>query len=469
MASGTATTPVAISQDMITGFSSDAEGAKVLTVSYEGFTKTFGVSVVDNLKGIVLVTLPNKLDYKYGESLNVAGGTIALIKDSGTSNPIPITKEMISGYNPNKLGNQVITITYEGFTQEFVVNVEDYISHLKVNKPKKTNYEYGEELDLSGGSVAIVMASGKIQEETPMTASMLSVFDNKKVGKQEIAVEYKGLKGSFTLTVEDKVKGIAMKELPNKVEYEYEESLDVTGATIYVVKSSGIYTEEVTSKMTSGFTPKKSGAQVVTVTYEGFKTQFVVSVKPQPQKPSEPTSPSKPDKPTKPSTSRPIIIQNITTPKEEKPEEPQEPTKPVETPTPTPTPTPDNTQKPTAVLGEKEENKGSNDKLLAGILGGAGMLLLLALILMRRYNVKIYVEEDGEFELGGVDKLTKKNIIINIDRCLDGENYQNPVKVYLKDSISEKLDGKEIEIKHRGEIIRYKIVYQDKPIEILLK
>ena len=31
---------------------------------------------------------------------------------------------MISGYNPNVVGNQVITVTYEGFTTQFSVLVE---------------------------------------------------------------------------------------------------------------------------------------------------------------------------------------------------------------------------------------------------------------------------------------------------------------------------------------------------------
>ena len=57
----------------------------------------------------------------------------------------------------------------------------------------------------------------------------------------------------------------------------------------------------------------------------------------------------------------------------------------------------------------------------------------------------------------------------DIDKYLDGNTYGRPVKIVLSDSISDKLDGQEIEIKHRGNKEKYQIVYDDKPFEIVLK
>ena len=392
---------------------------------------------------MILVTLPHMLEYRYGEELNLTGGTIALIKESGQTSPIPMTKDMVSGYSPNILGDQTITVTYEGCTQEFIVNVKDFISKLQVKAPTKTKYEYGEDLDLTGGTVGILMASGKVVEQTPLTASMISIFNNEQVGKQTIVVEYQGLQGEFQVIVEDKVKGISMNELPNKVEYEYREKLDVTGATINVVKSSGTIVVKVTNKMVSGFNPRKSGNQVITVTYEGMKTQFVVVVNAQEQ-----TTPVRPVAPQEPV------------------QEPEKPVDLVPEPTPTPIPAP---EKPTIVLGEKDENNGFDKKTIAAIIGGLGILLLLILVVMRRRNIKIYVEEDGEFVLAGTEKLSRNDLTINIDQYLDGENYHNKVMICLNDSISDKLDEEEIEIKHRGEIVKVKVKYLGEPVDITLE
>ena len=127
----------------------------------------------------------------------------------------------------------------------------------------------------------------------------------------------------------------------------------------------------------------------------------------------------------------------------------------------------DSTKEKERVTPEVKDEKINRNKQIAAI-GIAGLILLLLLLFFKR-NVKIYVEENGEFVLGGIDKLTKKHPELNIDEYLDGETYPNKVKIHLSDTISEKLDRKEIQIKHRGKIIKIKIVYDDKPYEIILK
>ena len=44
---------------------------------------------------------------------------------------------MVTGYNPKKLGDQTITVTYKGFKQQFIVNVQDYVTKLQVKAPEK--------------------------------------------------------------------------------------------------------------------------------------------------------------------------------------------------------------------------------------------------------------------------------------------------------------------------------------------
>ena len=235
MSSGTATSPVAMtdSQVVVTGYNTTSVGVKTITVQYKGFTKTFDITVEDNLSGMIIKTLPTKLDYKYGESLDLTGGTIEVTKESGAKEIINMTSSMVSGYNSKTIGNQILTVTYEGITQQFSVNVKDYITKLKVIPPTKTKYEYGEDIDLTGGKVSLVTASGKIEETVDLTASMISGFESKKEGTQNINVSYKGFDSSFNINVKDTIKAISMASMPNKTSYKYGEDIDVTGATIY--------------------------------------------------------------------------------------------------------------------------------------------------------------------------------------------------------------------------------------------
>ena len=490
MASGTALSPIAMTNAdvTITGFDTSSEGAKTIKVSYKGLTKTFGITVVDQLSGVILKTLPNKTDYLYGESLDLSGATLEIVKESGAKETINVTKEMISGYNSKKLGNQTVTISYEGFTQEFIVNVEDYVSSLKVIAPDKVEYEYGESLDLSGGKVSIVMASGKINETIEMTASMTSGFDKNKIGKQTITVEYKGLKGSFQINLVDKVKAISINTQANKTNYKQGEEIDVTGATITVIKSSGITVIPVTKDMISNYDKNIIGTQLVTISYSGFTTNFIVVVEKQQSQNEEQ---EKTDNKTNdggsitPSTTTSTNLNQVTNNNQttttntevEKPRA-EESLSDVEETNANNDKNDDETQKnpqqdtkQTETLGvndEKEPEEKYNTKLIAGSIGILGLLFLILLICLRR-NVKIYVQENGEFVLGGVTKVTKKKLYINVDPYLDGETYANQVKIRLNDTISEKLDGKELEIKHRGKKVIAKVKYEDKPYEIFLE
>ena len=498
MASGLATSPVAMtnSQVTITGFDTTTVGAKTITVKYKGFTKTFSITVVDPTSSMVIKTLPDKLDYKYGEELDLTGGTIQITKTSGSTQILNITKQMISGYNPKKLGSQVITVTYDGKTAEFSVNVEDYVKQLNIKKPTKLEYEYGEELELDGGEVSVVMASGKISDKTALTASMVEGYNKKKEGKQTLKVTYKGLSGKFDVNVVDLVKAISMDKQPNKVKYNYGEELDVTGAVIKVIKSSGIYKIPVTKDMTSGYSATTPGTQIITITYKNETTNFIVIVG---EKPAEPVTPVKPEEPTKPDT--PTI--DPTTPDE--PDTPETPSTPVKPTRPTPVKedtkknqeepnvdeiveTPNNTveptkggdsqgpqqpqqEKPTATLGDKDEkeNNTAETKMIAGATGLAGLLILL-LLLVFKHNTKIYVQEDGnEYVLGGKERLSKNNKSIDVDKFLDGNTYPNKVKIVLDKKIAEKLDKQKIEIKHRGKVTKKVIKYNNEEFEIILK
>ena len=478
MASGLATSPVAMtdSQVTITGFDTTTVGAKTITVKYKGFTKTFSITVVDPTSSMVIKTLPDKLDYKYGEELDLTGGTIQITKTSGSTQILKITKQMISGYNPKKLGSQVITVTYDGKTAEFSVNVEDYVKQLNIKKPTKLEYEYGEELELDGGEVSVVMASGKISDKTALTASMVEGYNKKKEGKQTLKVTYKGLSGKFDVNVVDLVKAISMDKQPNKVKYNYGEELDVTGAVIKVIKSSGIYKIPVTKDMTSGYSATTPGTQIITVTYKNETTNFIVIVgeKPaEPVTPVEPEEPTTPDKPETPDRTTPVRPSNRVTTEEPNVEET------VETPNNTEEPTkgedlqePQQPQqeKPTATLGDKDEKEDDTlkTKMIAGGIGLAGLLLLLLLLVFKR-NTKIYVEEDGEYVLGGMERLTNKHRTIDVDQYLDGNTYPNRVKIVLNKKIAEKLDKQKIEIKHRGKVTKKVIKYNNEEFEIILK
>lgn len=73
------------------------------------------------LTKLVISKEPNKLTYRQGEALDTAGLKVqAIYSDSSSSQ---VTNYKVSGFNPNKLGKQTVTVSLEGKTATFTVTV----------------------------------------------------------------------------------------------------------------------------------------------------------------------------------------------------------------------------------------------------------------------------------------------------------------------------------------------------------
>lgn len=114
----------------LSGFSSGYEGQIKVTVSYNGKTDFFNVSVFSaNVQRLEISSKPYKLVYVEGESLNTRGlEVIAYYKDG--------TMDAVTDYKiePYKLvaGKQTITVSYDGISASFTVTVNEKIHTKKV-------------------------------------------------------------------------------------------------------------------------------------------------------------------------------------------------------------------------------------------------------------------------------------------------------------------------------------------------
>lgn len=81
------------------------------------------VSVTMMPEKLELVSAPSKTAYKQGENLDLTGGQIKAIYDEERSETLPITADMISGYDSAKAGKQTVTVTYGGQSVTFDVTV----------------------------------------------------------------------------------------------------------------------------------------------------------------------------------------------------------------------------------------------------------------------------------------------------------------------------------------------------------
>ena len=211
-------------------------------------TKTRTVKVFDYMTGIE-VTKPTKKEYNYGEDLNLYGLSVKAVMKSGNKTNIAINNCKIIGYNKNKLGNQTVTVSYNEKIATFQVTVKDYITNLEIVEPTKKEYNYGEDLNLSGLSVKAVMKSGN---KTNITINNCKItgYDKNKIGDQTVTVNYGGKAATFKVRVNNYVTGIEIAKKPTKNQYIEGERIDLTGLVVNAVMADKTKID-VTDKITT--------------------------------------------------------------------------------------------------------------------------------------------------------------------------------------------------------------------------
>ena len=503
MASGVNGNTISLTKNMVSGFDSTTPGIKKITVTYEGFSKIFEVAVINNVNHIEVIP-PTKTNYKYGEDLNLAGSSIKVVMEDGTIRNEKITKDMITGYEKTTPGQQMITVTYKDdkqntYTGYFSVTVgEDYIKEMKFVSPTKKQYIIGDTLDLTGGSITEVYASGKLGNKYNLTKDIVSGFDSTTPGTKTITVTFKDNTYKYTVNVEDRLLGVSIKDLPNKTTYKKGESLDLTGATLNVTKDSGVTVVKITKDMVSGYDSNKEGYQVITVNYGGFDNKFGVYV----EKDATPSTPDSDNNQTdnkpgnnqtdnktddnqknnnqgnnqsnsknnaKRNTSNTIMYvpsntedkveesnqntqDNILKDEDKKQDSNQEKSKEPEAIGITN----NNQNSPTDVM----ENLKNILNLFAIILALAGISLIIIVLIKRRKNVKIYLEEDGQKVLIGKEKVTKDDRVLDLNKYYKKYN-EDEYKVVLSKSISKKLDQKTVNIIIHDKDEKFKVDYNN--------
>ena len=196
---------IAMSRCMASGFDNRQRGTNTITITVGGKTTTFDVEIVPvYVSSISMEKMPTKLQYIKGqEELDLTNVTITVHYSPSGTDSIAVTADMISGFDNSVSGVQTVVVTYQEKTTSFQVEVvsNDIEKISMASMPRKLKYYIGTEtLDLSGASIK-VHCSFTGDEVLPITADMVSGFDNTQVGVQQITVTYQGFTTTFEVEV----------------------------------------------------------------------------------------------------------------------------------------------------------------------------------------------------------------------------------------------------------------------------
>ena len=211
---------IGLTDDMVTGFNSQTAGFRQLMANICGYTISFNVVVRDSvivkpepveIEKVEILSLPEKLKYLEGDTLDVSGGVIVATYTNGTTDTIAMQNSMIGGFSSNKPGTVLLTVKYGNFANVFGIVVEKkqnpQITITSVNLlslPLKLEYNVGQIIDVSGGQLTVTYSNDSVAVKA-MLASMVTSFDNDKPGAQWVTVEYGGFLNMFCVNIKDTI------------------------------------------------------------------------------------------------------------------------------------------------------------------------------------------------------------------------------------------------------------------------
>ena len=237
-------------------FDSNRVGRQTVNVRVSGFPASFETEVMA-LTGITVVSPPETVRIGSGSALT--GLDIQGTWDQMGSSKITNSECQITGYDPNRAGNQTITVAWNGQQTSFNVNVVEMQSIRITSNPTKTTYYQGESIDLTGLKVVAVYPGLPDTDVTSIRDNNISGFNTQTTGRQTLTLTYNGKTATFDVTVQP-IIGILNGTWKGTEGMERNQTWTFNNGTFVLVhvSDSGVTTTiRGTYTITGGFTPDK--------------------------------------------------------------------------------------------------------------------------------------------------------------------------------------------------------------------
>ena len=304
--SNDSTAIISMERTMIADFSSASAGTKLLTICFNGFTAMFSVIVSADitqpqpqpitLQSVTINSLPAKLEYEIGDTLDVEGGTLKLNYSNDSTVTIDMRREMISNFSSADAGTKLLNVSLNGFVSIFsvIIRTNDTIPTPPIvlqsvtisSLPTKLEYRIGDTLNVDGGELKLTYSNDSTVT-IGMQREMISNFSSTSAGVKLLNVSLNGFVSVFSVVVKaDTVpvkpivlQSVSISALPAKLEYKIGDTLNLDGGMLKLVYSNDS-TAIVGMKrdMITNFNCSTVGAKLLTVNFEGLVTLFYVKV-----------------------------------------------------------------------------------------------------------------------------------------------------------------------------------------------
>ena len=216
-----------------------------------------------------------ELQKEYKLNTNFINGVLKLNYSDDSSENITLTLDMITGFDTTTVGKKTLTITYEGKTTTYEIEVVKSLVRIEVKKINDTYYIN----DKFNNGLLTLIYDDNSSENITLTLDMITGFDTTTVGKKTLTITYEGKTTTCEIeVVNDKITNIEVLNLINN--YKFGQELNLTNSKLKVSYLSGKVEEvSLTSDMISNFSTSQVGTDFeLSITYNGFVVKHKYNV-----------------------------------------------------------------------------------------------------------------------------------------------------------------------------------------------
>ena len=247
----------------------------------------FAVAACNTVSGISIeqANMP-RLVFVQGQDIDLSQGKLTVKRKNETEEVALDSADVsVTGYDKNKLGEQKITIKYQGKTTELTVTVVARI----VVEGIESNYFVGESFNTGKGRLKITNDDGSSFNVNINDKDVtLEGFDSTAAAtNKSVTAHYKDYAGTFAVNIYN-IDDITLTK-PKKANYKsHERDMDLAGGYLTLKGNNGTFTRSVplNASMAKGFDPSAATIenettpleQTVTFSYANRDFEFKINI-----------------------------------------------------------------------------------------------------------------------------------------------------------------------------------------------
>lgn len=186
---------IPITSNLLTGFDTSSVGIKTVTITYDGVTTTYDITVI----GVTNMVFSEQPVMEYMKNdVFIQKGLISVTWSDTNIESIPLTSDMVTGFDTSTVGTKTLTVTYYNGSLTYDIEVSNIVS-VDIDKQPITEYKLFDSFK-DGGTLKVTYEGGAVKYVN-ITSDIVQNFNTDTVGYNLVTLKYAGFRVSYTILV----------------------------------------------------------------------------------------------------------------------------------------------------------------------------------------------------------------------------------------------------------------------------